>query len=62
MDYTVIGDPVNTASRLESIAEPNQILIGEETYRQVKDKFKIRKIGAKKVKGKTADIMVYEIV
>jgi adenylate cyclase len=62
MDYTVIGDPVNTASRLESIAKPNQILIGEETYRAVKDKFKIRKIGPKKVKGKRADIMVYEII
>jgi adenylate cyclase len=62
MDYTVIGDPVNTASRLESIAEPNQILIGEETYRRVKDKFKIRRIGPKKVKGKSADIMVYEIM
>jgi len=62
MDYTVIGDPVNTASRLESIAKPNQILIGEETYRAVKDKFKIRKIGPKKVKGKRADIVVYEII
>jgi len=62
MDYTVIGDPVNVASRLESIAEPNQILIGENTYGAVKDRFKIRKIGPRRVKGRSAEIMVYEVI
>jgi len=62
MDYTVIGDAVNTASRLESIAQPNQILIGEETYGRVHGKFNIRAVGPRKVKGKTVEIMVYEVL
>jgi len=62
MDYTVIGDAVNTASRLESIAKPNQILIGEETHARVQGKFSIRSVGPKKVKGKTVELMVYEVL
>jgi adenylate cyclase len=62
LDYTVIGDPVNIAARLESIAGPNQILIGEETYKAVQGKFEINKIGRKKVKGKSSEVMVYEVL
>ena len=63
LDYTVIGDPVNTASRLESIAKPNQILIGEETYKKIKGKkFNIKKIGPTKLKGKKEEILVYEVL
>ena len=62
LDYTIIGDPVNIASRLESMAEPHQILIGEETYRLVKGKFDINEVGPRKFKGKSAEISVYEVM
>ena len=62
IDYTVIGDPVNIASRLESMAGPSQILIGEETYRSIRGKFDIHEVGLRKVKGRSSEIMVYEII
>jgi len=62
MDYTVMGDPVNVASRLEEIALPNQILIGEETCRHIKNRFKVNKVGPKKVRGKRDEIIVYEVL
>ncbi|CAN1212670.1 Guanylate cyclase domain-containing protein [Tumidithrix helvetica PCC 7403] len=62
MDYTVLGDVVNTAARLESQAQPNQILIGAETYAAVKDKVECRGIGALKLKGKSESLEVFEVV
>jgi adenylate cyclase len=62
MEYTVIGTPVNIASRLESLAQPNQIIIGEQTYQQVKGKFKIKEIGSREVKGTSEPVTAYEIL
>lgn len=62
MDYTIVGGPVNVASRLESTAAPDQIRISYETYMLVKDEIYCRPIGDVKVKGVARELRTYEVV
>jgi len=62
LDYTVIGDTVNTASRLHDAAKENQIIICEDCYKQVKEAFNCSKIGPITVKNKELPITVYEVL
>lgn len=61
MEYTVIGDVVNIAARLEAIAQPNQVLVAETTKRLAGDKFALRELGARKLTGRKAETMVYAL-
>ncbi|MDF2615040.1 MAG: adenylate/guanylate cyclase protein [Clostridia bacterium] len=61
MDYTAIGDTVNTAARLESNAKPGQILISDATYELIRDKVTVNTLGSIKVKGKEEEIKIYEV-
>lgn len=61
-EYTAIGDTVNIASRLEKMAGPEKIYIGETTYGQIKGIFNTMPIGMQKVKGKTTEVCVYEVL
>ncbi|GAB1476405.1 adenylate/guanylate cyclase domain-containing protein [Bacillota bacterium] len=61
MDYTAIGDTVNTASRIESNSKPGQILISQEVYDHVKDYVEVTDIGPIQVKGKSKELQIYQI-
>lgn len=61
MDYTAIGDTVNTAARLESRAEKGQILISEKLYLALKDRILAEEIGEMSLKGKSEKILVYQV-
>ncbi|MGH7672767.1 MAG: adenylate/guanylate cyclase domain-containing protein [Gemmatimonadales bacterium] len=61
LEYTVIGDAVNTAYRLCGKAGPNEILITEPFYRQVKQKPPVETLEPIQVKGKSQKIPVYRV-
>ncbi len=63
LDFTVIGDVVNTAARLESQAKDgNAILIGEEVYKEVHNRISSRKIeGGLQLKGKDKPVSAYVV-
>ena len=62
LDYTVIGDVVNTAQRLQSAASPGQILINETAYQKVKESFNCRKVGEVNLKNKIKPMIIYEVM
>jgi len=61
-DYSIIGDNVNLASRLESNAPVDGVLISESTYERVKDHFLFKERDPIMVKGKEKPVKVYEVL
>jgi adenylate cyclase len=62
LDYTVIGDTVNTAQRLQSVAKENQIIINESSYQKVKQSFNCQEVGMVTLKNKATQVMVYQVL
>ncbi|MEA3348998.1 MAG: adenylate/guanylate cyclase domain-containing protein [Chloroflexota bacterium] len=60
-NYTVIGDTVNYAQRLESIADTGQILLSEPTYQAITDDIIAKQLPPVKVKGKSKPAVVFEL-
>ena len=62
LDYTVLGNGVNLASRLESSASSNEILISENTYNLVKNEIKCNYHDKIQVKGKSHPIKTFQVI
>ena len=61
LDYTIIGDVVNTASRLQSIAKAGQIVVAKDTYDAMQSAFSFSEIGEVLLKNKAKPLVIYEV-
>jgi len=62
LDYTVIGDVVNVAQRLQTVAKEGQIIINESSYEKVKESFNCSKVGEVNLKNKSQPVTIYEVL
>jgi class 3 adenylate cyclase len=60
--HTAMGDAVNLAERMQRVADPGCIVVSESTYQQVRGLFRVRSLGATKVKGKVNPIKAYRVL
>lgn len=62
MDYTIIGRDANLASRLQNAAEPDEILISNDTYLLVRDKIMCREKGTVRLRGIANPVQVWQVM
>ena len=62
-EFTVLGDVVNTASRLEaSVAQPDQIVISDKTRERLGDAFQLRPLGVVSLGGRESNLATFEVI
>ncbi|MBA2499523.1 MAG: response regulator [Chitinophagaceae bacterium] len=62
LDYTVIGDVVNVAQRLQGVAKEGQIIINQESFDKVNESFNCRKVAEVSLKNKSNPVTIYEVM
>jgi adenylate cyclase len=62
LEYTVIGDTVNTGARLCSVAKAGEIIISQSTYEQIGDRFDVVELPPVQVKGKSQALKIYNVL
>jgi class 3 adenylate cyclase/tetratricopeptide (TPR) repeat protein len=62
VQFTVVGDTINMASRMEGLAEPGTIYVSENTFKLTEGFFRFEALGEKEVKGKEKPVKVYRVI
>jgi class 3 adenylate cyclase/tetratricopeptide (TPR) repeat protein len=62
VEFKAVGDTVNLASRMESLAEPGTTYVTEETFKLTEGFFRFEALGEKSIKGKEQPVKVYQVI
>ena len=62
MDYSVIGDTVNVAQRIQAFTQGGQIILAEPAYRRIEGRVEVRPMGSHELKGKKERIELFEVL
>jgi len=62
VEFKAVGETVNVASRMESLAEPGTTYISEDTFKATEGLFRVEALGKKEIKGKENPIRVYQVI